>query len=401
MDLFLQFGWGMMEHSRQLVGSWGGGTVVLSPRDLERTQLESLGQDICGMQGGRVLLDPQFYFPRSDHHRLTAHGYWPDNYETNGFFGGAGIGTMLQSLLDLNRAVGSYAFILPGLMATTVDDDWIATLRAVCEGAVTLGADIPVFATIALGADVVRNMESVQEILEECEGINVAGAYVLAEHPNGDYFVEDPIWLANLLDLCAGLRLMGKQVIVGYANHELLCLGAAATNTLCSGTWMNVRLFSPDRFQAQQEDETRRRTAWYYSPPALSEFKRPFLDVAHRQGVLNQMQAPQSYNSTYAAPLFSGAQPTSVGFGEPEAFRHYLQCMHHQTAESRRGTFDETLAHHRQALDDAEALIQTLASNGVMSQNRGFGEIIDIVRSALVMHERTRGPVLRRRWAEL
>ena len=88
MELNLQFGYGMMDHSRHLIQTWGGGTVILSPRDLDGPQLQRLADDIRGLQNGRVLLDPQFYLPRTDHHRLTAHGYWPDAYETNAFFGG-------------------------------------------------------------------------------------------------------------------------------------------------------------------------------------------------------------------------------------------------------------------------------------------------------------------------
>jgi hypothetical protein len=34
MELYLQFGYGMMEHTRRLVDEWDGGTVILSPRDL-------------------------------------------------------------------------------------------------------------------------------------------------------------------------------------------------------------------------------------------------------------------------------------------------------------------------------------------------------------------------------
>lgn len=52
MDLYLQFGHGMMEHSRHLVRSWGGGTVILSPRDLERKQLVKLSEEIRVMKGG-------------------------------------------------------------------------------------------------------------------------------------------------------------------------------------------------------------------------------------------------------------------------------------------------------------------------------------------------------------
>jgi hypothetical protein len=401
MDLYLQFGHGMMEHSRHLVRSWGGGTVILSPRDLTNTQLERLADELRAFPAGRVLLDPQFYVPRSDHQRLTAHDYWPDSYQTNGFFGGPGMQSMLEDILRLNRTLGSDAFVLPGLMATVIDDDWLATLRTVAEHASTMATGVPLYATVALGSDSVRDSAGIQEILAEFETIPVDGAYLLFEHPNGDYLVEDPVWMTNALELCAGLRLLNKAVIVGYANHELLCFGAASVNAIASGTWMNVRSFSPDRFLASQEDEIKRKAVWYYSPSTLSEYKPAFLDMAHQRGVLGPMAPLGPMSSPYAAPLFSGMQPSSVGFGEQEAFRHYLHCLRHQARSARGASFDATLVAHRQALDAAERHAKSLANAGVLSQGRGFGDAFDAVRAALNALEATRGSMLRRAWAGL
>lgn len=400
MDLFLQFGYGMMDHCRHLIGAWGGGTAILSPRDLNREQLQRLSQDLRAIPGGRVLLDPQFYVPRSDHHRLTEHDYWPDSYQTNGFFSGPGVQTLLNDIVRLNRTLGCSAIILPGLMATTIDDDWLATLRATAEHAMTMNLGIPVFATVALGANSVRDTDGIHEIIAEFESLAVDGAYLLFEHPNGEYIVGDPLWLANVLDLSAGLRLMKKNVLVGYANHELLCLGAASINAIASGTWMNVRSFSPDRFLAP-DDEVKSKAVWYYAPSSLSEYKPAFLDMARQRNVLSSMAAPASFGSAYAAQLFSGVQPSSVGFGEQQAFRHYLQCMLHQARGARGATFDATLANHRQMLDSAERLAQRLASSGVLPQTRGFGDAFDVVRSALSALEATRGPMLRRDWVNL
>ena len=49
MELALQFGWGMMAHSRTLVQEWGGGAVILSPRDLNGDQLLRLGRDVASL----------------------------------------------------------------------------------------------------------------------------------------------------------------------------------------------------------------------------------------------------------------------------------------------------------------------------------------------------------------
>lgn len=401
MDLHLQFGHGMMEHSRHLVRSWGGGTVILSPRDLKREQLVKLSEDIRSLQGGQVLVDPQFYVPRSDHHRLTSHDYWPDTYQTNGFFSGTGIQTMLTTVLQLNQDLGCAAFILPGLMADTIDDIWLETLRTTAEHAATMNAGMPLYATVALSSDSVKNTAGIQDVLAEFETLDVQGAYLLFEHPNGDYIVQDPVWLANALELAAGLRLLGKTVVVGYANHVLLCLGAASVNAIASGTWMNVRAFSRGRFLAADEEDIKRKAVWYYDPASLSEYKPTFLDMAQRNGVLASMSPHAAFNSTYPAALFSGVQPSSVGFGEQEAFRHYLQCLHHQAHGVRAATFDTTVSNLRQSLDAAERQARLLAQNQVLPQGRGFSDAFDPIRAALAALEATRGAMLRRAWSTL
>jgi len=401
MDLHLQFGHGMMDHCRHLVKSWSGGTVILSPRDLERKQLVKLSDEIRALPGGLVLLDPQFYLPRSDHARLTSHDYWPDSYQTNGFFGGPDMHKLMDAVLQLNRDVGAAAFVLPGLLATTIDDDWLGTLRATAERAATMDAGMPLYATVALNAESMRNTAGIQEVLAEFETLNVNGAYLLFEHPNGDYIVQDPIWLANALELSAGLRLLGKTVVVGYANHQLLCLGAASVNAVVSGTWMNVRAFSPDRFRAADEEDQKRKTVWYYDPSSLSEYKPVFLDAALRAGVLAGMAPPAAFGSSYAAALFSGVQPSSVGFGEQDAFRHYLQCLLHQARAARAATFDATVSGLRQVLDSAERQAGMLEKSGVLAGARKFGDGFDPVRSALSALDATRGAMLRRSWATL
>src|SRR5687767_10447433 len=133
MDLYLQFGYGMMEHCRHLLNRWQGGTVVLSPRDLTDRQLRSLSTEVTELKNGRVLLDSQLYLPHADHERLCSHSYWPTDYETGSFFDGAPLRRLVDALCELNQAVSSSAVILPGLLATRVDDPWLATQEQVLK----------------------------------------------------------------------------------------------------------------------------------------------------------------------------------------------------------------------------------------------------------------------------
>jgi len=66
MNLFLQFGYGMMEHCRELVPSMPGTTVILSPRDLNENQIESSHPDAsnCGHYHRCCLANTNVYFHR-------------------------------------------------------------------------------------------------------------------------------------------------------------------------------------------------------------------------------------------------------------------------------------------------------------------------------------------------
>lgn len=401
MELYLQFGYGMMEHCRQLVSDWQGGAVILSPRDLTDDQLSRVSGTIRSLPAGNVLVDPQFYLPHAEHERLCSHDYWPERYSTGDFWQGPALTDLLSKLHNLNQAIQSIAFILPGLLADTINDDWLEIHRAILDEAVALNTGLPLYLTLALSADAARDQQQMTALLERAEKWNAPGYYIVCEHPRGNYLVDDPNWLANVLDLIAGLRLHGAKVILGYCNHQMLIAACAKVDAICSGTWMNVRSFPPDKFRTTYDEEVKQRTTWYYCPQSLSEYKIPFLDIAHRQRLLNLL-APAGHLSTqYTTALFSGSQPSSVGFTEQLAFRHYLHCLRTQCAAASLATYDDTIAAHESLLSEAETLLTTLHSAGIRGQLRDFAEIIDVNRAALSVLGGTRGPILRRRWSGL
>jgi hypothetical protein len=398
MELYLQFGYGMMDHCRVLLSSWSGGTAILSPRDLTDDQLRRLGTDIGAIPGAKTLLDPQFYLPHSDHKKLCEHDYWPKDYETTGFWQGPPLSCLIRDLSKLNRDIGCRRMILPGLFADAIDDDWLETQRAVLEESRAIHKELSLIATIALSAEAVQNTEQVSLLLERAETWKADAYYVVCQHPNGQYLVEDPNWLANVLDISVGLRLYGAEVILGYCTHQMLLGAAAKVAALASGTWMNVRSFPPEKFNTAYEDEIKQRTTWYYCPQALSEYKIPFLDIAHRLGLLGLMAPPANLDGGYVANLFSGAQPSTVGFTEQAAFRHYLHAFRAQTMGIDQTSLDTALGSYQRTLDDAEKLLQRLRGSNVSGQLRDFNQIVDVNRAALGLFTSLRGPILRRMW---
>ncbi|HSY46915.1 MAG TPA: hypothetical protein VK800_12755 [Steroidobacteraceae bacterium] len=399
MQFALQFGHGMMKHSRVLVREWGGGSVILSPRDLSAEQMVKLSADITDL-GGFALLDPQLYVPDCDHARLTAHSFWPQIPEY--WRDPAELARVMGELVRLNSDVGTSQFIAPAPLISAITEDLLQAANASVEELARLGVrGDKVLATVALASDAVRNEDHAELLSDAIESWDVAGIYLVAEHPSSEYLVTDPMWLARILDIVAGARLTGKQVVIGYCTHQMLIAAAAGANTIASGTWMNVRSFPPKKFAERDEEEISRRATWYYAPHLLSEYKKGYLDIARNHSKLSALQTPAPLDGRFAAVLFSGAQPTTVDFGESDAFRHYLHCLWQQTATARQNTFRETVQQHEQLLNAAEATLRDLHKLYIVGQGRDFLDSLDANRAALALLTSTRGPILEREWSSL
>jgi len=253
--------------------------------------------------------------------------------------------------------------------------------------------------TVCLSSEALRFEEQIEIILNAAESWDVTGIYLVPEHPSLHYLVDDPMWLANLLILCSGFALQGKEVIVGYCSHQMLCLSAAMVSGIASGSWLNVRSFLLDKFYEPDPDAVSRRSTWYYCPGALSEFKVPFLDMAHRSSVLHLLHPGEGFNTDYSEMLFSGAQPTTTNFSEREAHRHYLNTLHTEASQSQKNSYRDTYELQIASLNEAETLIDQLHQAGIRGQDRDFVDYINVNRSALAALDQTRGFVLDRSWS--
>lgn len=402
MDLYLQFGWGMKAHCEMLLECWGGGTIILSPRDLQPNQLVNLSVSARRLNG-QVLLDPQFYLPHADHQRLQSHKYWNRKYSTIPFWQGNGLQQQLLELLELNQQLNCAKFILPGLYASAVNDRWLANQRATITSAQELeNNSLELIATIALSTDATRSSDQIHALLNDAKDWNIKAIYLICEPPNRQYLIDDAGWLANVVDLVAGLRLGGKEVIVGYCSHQMLIASCASASAIASGTWLNVRSFTSEKFHETEPDsDSRHGPPWYYCPQALSEFKIPTLDLVHTRGILGNLAPQGNLENREAGILFTGTQPTSTGFGQQQSFRHYLQALKTQALMSRQDSFDGSVAFHKNLLNSAESLLQELRDMGIRDRERSFEKAIDTNRAALGYLEDYRGVMLRRNWNSL
>jgi hypothetical protein len=354
--------------------------------------MKTLGGDIVN-GGGTTLLDPQLYAPRSDHKKLTSHSYWPDNYSTSS----VDYTIVLKELRALNNKAQTSVFILPGLYCERVTDVWLKIHDNIVNTADRYSGKK--FGTLCLSAETLRGQ--IDRVLEKTAEWGLDGYYVIAAHPEGEYLVEDPIWLSNLLSFCAGLKLQGKEVVLGYSNHQMLVCACAGIDAIASGTWMNVRSFTLDKFFSPDPDDIKRKRTWYYCPQALTEVKPEFLDVAFKQSILKLLAPLPEHNSGYANMLFSGAIPTTTAYDESASFRHYLSCLCSQCKTASKESFDETILYQRKLLKEASKLIDFMHKHGVRGQGRDFEDYIDVNLSAIDTFVADKRFLLKRMWGQL
>jgi hypothetical protein len=304
----------MKDLDREFVGKRTGTGVILSPRALKKDQLERHAGEIRAA-GGAVLFDPQFYQPRTDHQKILSFPYWEDlDFSTSEF----DPADFCRRVIDYQRdVVGVDELILPGRYANAATGEWRDMQAGFAECA--RGLDRPVYATLAVGSDLVNNGEAFDAVLDDVLSYPVDGIYLLACRPRNQFYAQDKLFLYALLDGCLSLVRSGKRIIVGYANQQFLMFAAAGVTCVASGNFRNVRHFNPDIFATQEGDISQRAT-WYYDGWTLGEYRVQAMALHYRRGHRRAF-GPEC---EYCRPLLEAENPAGVVWGERDAFRHFL-----------------------------------------------------------------------------
>jgi len=403
MELYLQFGHGMKSLTIDLAKKWNGATVILSPRDMTPDQLKVWSNDF-NKNGVKCYFDPQCYCPKSKLKRLVQYSYWDCNLNTNIKTGSNLVDQRIEEIKKYNEIAKTQAYILPNILHdydSTWADTFIFQTKRFIESARKIMTNKPIYATLPFPKDfLIQNEVIIEPVIQEILSWNVDGFYVIAEALEKKYLVDKPMWLSNILQLCATLKIAGKKVIFGYGNHQLLPLALIKVDSMASGTWLNVRSFI-NRFV--DLDEHKRKSTWIYYPEALSEYKLSFMDWAFNNGYLLSMQSKDKdfLNDSINKIFQSSAQPSATGFNETDAFKHYLSCLRHQIDILNKPTYKEALASYEMLLNTAEREIERLESGGVYAQARSFRDVIDVNRAAITLLDKSRGFALSMSWKSM
>ena len=127
------------------------------------------------------------------------------------------------------------------------------------------------------------------------------------------------------------------------------------------------------------------------------------MDWAFNNGYLLSMKSKDkdfmddSINKIFQATV----SPSTTGFTETDAFKHYLCCLKHQIDILDKSNYKEAYESYEMLLTTAEREIERLEKLGVYAQARSFKNFIDINRAAITHLNRSHGFALAMSWNSL
>lgn len=405
MECGIQQGHGMQSLVEELVGVWENPRVMLSPRNFKATKrggaeaaLVAFAERLNG-KGAQCFVDPQLFSCEKPHknvaefaHSVACAGNLARNFAE-----------VLEKLKSLNEAASTTAFVLPSSTVDHVSDEWIGLSRKMVEFATNV-TEKDLLLTVALSSDALRDGSSVGKIVELIGGLPVKGAYLVVEHPKGEYLTDDALWLLNMMLLTSGIKRSGKQVLIGYANQQQLMLSLGHCDAVFTGNFQNVRCFERGNFSFSVDGSPSQRSCWYYAPLLYAEFRTVSLDLAQQiQEVdVNVFDSPFSKTNSFKV-LFGDEKimPSQTSYNERDSFSNYLTAIHEQCAYLTRPSYRETLDAYRRSLVTARALLEDLRKRGVYDSRRSFLPVIDASESAVNAFDSQMGFQMSRSWSKL
>lgn len=398
MELYLQLGHGMQALAQELIKSWGNGSVIISPVNLQQDKLVAFSKKIQAV-GGQVLFDPQMFYPKEGHLKLQAYDYWPTQGVS--ITSGDGHAAINRELLRINSLINSTDIILPGI--EMAEEQFVYGLNWMNSSASYFAqkTDKPLLATLCLYPETIRNAAAIEALVEQLKAVPVSGYYIIPHPSNNEYIVSDLSWVIGLLKLVTCLKLAKKKVIVGYSNHQGLLYALANVDGIASGTYMNTRSFNPAKFKSPKDDDIKHKSTWYYLPTAFSEYKAALLDVAMQRGYLDAFHPQGEFQNPYSEMLFKGAQPSSTNYNETNSFKHYLHCLKVQCDMLSLDTYQETYDAYEFMLNTAENQIREFKRRGMSGQNRDFAPAVEANRVAMCANNEDYGLKLQLDWKQL
>lgn len=294
MSAYHQLGhdsWNLVEKKDEEIGPFGG--LVLSPVNSPPAKVIDRLKKLGAAKRSRleVVLDPQLYDPRHDRGSLPEWSHFPSDFETSDRSDARWWIRQGASVVGAAVEVGADAVCSPAFKATRFSDEYYRMIVDAAD-ATKAEADKARLSTLITTIVPLRDLTApnrAKEIATILTGSNCDRVYLafLKEEIGMREHLSDFEELSSAVQLIQLLTHAGIRVHVGFCAFDAVLWKAAGATDISSGKFLNLRRFSPARWEEEGERTTKTTRDYWTESSLLALLREADVLRLHRAGLLS------------------------------------------------------------------------------------------------------------------
>ncbi len=322
------------------------------------------------------LFDPQFYLPNSQKNKFKQYSFFPET-ATDGF------STIDYSAVADHAATECVKFqieqnfaaiVIPTRYLDQMYPDYrerqdAFTVAPFVKAINSSGSNKSVFLTLAITPHMIEAGAFRTQLLNWITSYpEITGVYLITTLDRPTKQIQSDAFLVEKMTFIQELQSSGMNVVLGYLNTESLLMTVFNNATLTIGTFDNTRIFSIDKFVANDEDKRGPRPRIYLN--GLMNWVRFDQAKAIRDAL------PKVWAEIYEETDYGNAAltaPTDPHFSQPTLYKHHHVAISRQFDALKGVTASDRVELLNEWLDSASAAYRSISKAGIELDLHGAG----------------------------
>jgi hypothetical protein len=269
--------------------------------------------------GFEMILDPQLYFPRSDRGRLREWSYFPEEIDTTDLSSEDwwfGVG---RDALAAARNLGVRRLCSPAPVPNQYSNGYYRSMTSVTKRLVAEAGDVALFQTtlVALRDLTVRDRaREIASIVSDSATRDLYLIFMSDAAPRQEYLETEELKGAMLL--ISELNRAALRVTVGFTGSDAILWKAAGASHCATGKFLNLRRFTPGRFEEPNKGGT--LFAYWFEEALLASLRESDLVRVRERALLSEASLRNPHGQQILQRLDSEPGKPWVALG----WRQYL-----------------------------------------------------------------------------
>lgn len=248
--------------------------VILSPVNNAPTEMQTRIEALANRAALDVVLDPQFYVPRSVRGQLPQWPYFNADCDTTDLTDSQWWAQRCRLLVEAAERLGVTSICSPAILPRVFDSNYyewtIACGHQLQEATRRISASV--LLTVVASMRELGTPGYADRLASQLTKTDIDRVYLVFSDdlsPREQWI--DPSALSGALTLIRALESAGSKVLVGYSGLDVMLWKCAGATSVATGKYFNLRRFGPGRWE---DNLTEGRVVEYWTEPSLITWLR-------------------------------------------------------------------------------------------------------------------------------